>query len=86
MVIVASITSGAIAQTCNPAIDGTYCEENMRRAPPPSTAPGVRTMPGAPFDNAFSITTQDHPATLGAVTFNGDGSRCIGLLRRFSCK
>lgn len=84
-VFVAVAAGSAAAQTCNPAIDGTYCEQNMQRARL-STAPGTRTMPGAPFGNAFSITTQDHPATLGAITFNGDGSRCLGLVDRFKCK
>jgi hypothetical protein len=84
-VLFALAAGSAVAQTCNPVIDGTYCEDNIVRAAQPK-APGVRAMPGAPFGNAFSITTQDHPATLGAITFNSDGQRCVGLVRRFSCK
>jgi len=83
---VAAAAGGAIAQTCNPAIDGTYCQQQMPRAPRPSTAPGVRTMPGIRSGEAFSISADDRPATLGAITFNSDGSRCIGLVRRFNCK
>jgi hypothetical protein len=30
--------------------------------------------------------TQESPATLGAITFNGDGTKCIGLLRRGACR
>jgi hypothetical protein len=85
-VFFAATAGGAMAQTCNPAIDGTYCNEHMQRAPRPSTAPGVRTMTGIRPGEAFSISADDHPATLGAITFNGDGSRCIGLLRRSNCK
>ena len=85
-VFVAAAAGGAIAQTCNPAIDGTYCNEQMQRAPRPSTAPGVRTMTGIRPAEAFSISADDRPATLGAITFNSDASRCIGLLRRSSCK
>jgi hypothetical protein len=27
----------------------------------------------------------DPPATLGAITFSGSGTTCIGLFRRVSC-
>ena len=76
---------GAIAQTCNPAIDGTYCAEQMPRAPRPATAPGVRTMTGIRPGETFSISN-DSPGTFGAITFNSDSSRCIGLVRRSNCK
>ena len=85
-VFFAATVGGAIAQTCNPAIDGTYCGEQMQRVPRPSTAPGVRTMTGIRPGEAFSISADDRPATLGAITFNSDGSRCLGLVRRFNCK
>ena len=82
-VFFAAMAGGAIAQTCNPAIDGTYCAEQMPRAPRPAT--GVRTMTGVRPDEAFSISN-DSPGTFGAITFNSDGSRCIGLVRRSNCK
>jgi hypothetical protein len=85
VVVFAAMAGGAIAQTCNPAIDGTYCQEQMPRAPRPSTAPGVRTMTGIRPGETFSISN-DSPGTFGAITFNGDGSRCIGLVRRSNCK
>jgi hypothetical protein len=85
-VAAAAAAGGAIAQTCNPAIDGTYCGEQMQRAPRPSAAPGARTMTGIRPGEAFSISNDDSPAMLGAITFNSDASRCIGLLRRSNCK
>ena len=85
-VAAAAAAGGAIAQTCNPAIDGAYCGEQMQRAPRPSAAPGARTMTGIRRGEAFSISNDDSPAMLGAITFNSDASRCIGLLRRSNCK
>jgi hypothetical protein len=85
-VFLATTAGGAIAQTCNPAIDGTYCAEQMPRAPRPSAAPGDRTMTGIRPGEAFSISNNDSPGMLGAITFNSDASRCIGLVRRSSCK
>lgn len=85
-VFLAAAAGSAIAQTCNPAIDGTYCQDNMQRAPAPSTAPGVRTMTGIQPGEMFSISNDDNPGMLGAITFNSDGSRCIGLIRRSNCR
>jgi hypothetical protein len=77
------LMSGApgIAQPCNPVIDGTYCAEFSTRRPDisPSRLTPMRSI-------ASDISTgQDQPATLGAITFGGNGTRCIGLLRRGSC-
>jgi hypothetical protein len=36
------------------------------------------------LSNDLSVGS-DPPATLGAITFNSDGSQCIGLFRRMSC-
>jgi hypothetical protein len=85
-VFLVTAAGGAIAQTCNPAIDGTYCAEQMPRVPRPSAAPGIQTMTGIRPGEAFSISVDDRPATLGAITFNSDASRCIGLVRRSNCK
>ena len=82
----AAIAGGAVAQTCNPAIDGTYCAEQMRSAPRPVAAAGSRTMTGVRPGETFSISNNDSPGTFGAITFNSDGSRCIGLVRRSNCK
>ena len=71
-----------IAQTCNPAIDGTYCAEQMGRRPN-AAATASRSNPSLGRE-AFSIVRDNDPATFGAITFSG-GSRCIGLLRRSNC-
>ena len=73
----------AMAQPCNPVIDGTYCGTNM-------SPQGVsRSRPTfAPIESIGSdiLVGQDSdPATLGAITFRGNGTRCIGLLRRGAC-
>ena len=86
VVFFAATTGAAVAQTCNPAIDGTYCAEQMPRALSPATAPGGRTMTGIRPGEMFSISNNDSPGTLGAITFNSDGSRCLGLVRRSNCK
>ena len=73
---------GGIAQTCNPAIDGTYCAEQMGKRPSSAvTTSNPNPSVGGDF---FSIVRENDPATFGAITFSG-GSRCIGLLRRSSC-
>jgi hypothetical protein len=82
LIIVTIIGAEGIAQTCNPAIDGTYCAEQM------SKRPGGATTTSKPNPNLggdfFSIVRENDPATFGAITFSG-GSRCIGLLRRSNC-
>jgi hypothetical protein len=80
--IVAILRAEGIAQTCNPAIDGTYCAEQMgRRSDGASTT--SRSNPSLGRD-AFSIVRDNDPATFGAITFGG-GTGCIGILRRSSC-
>jgi hypothetical protein len=79
--IVTILRAEGIAQTCNPAIDGTYCAEQMRRPGGAATASQPKPNLGGDF---FSIVRENDPATFGAITFSG-GSRCIGLLRRSNC-
>jgi len=93
LVAILLITLGAPGNTqpCNPAIDGTYC------ATQPYSKPGIKTLPpgsttlrsgyAPPIQNLGGDLSpeSDQPATLGAISFSGDGSRCIGLLRRGSC-
>ena len=79
LAIVTILRAQGIAQTCNPAIDGTYCAEQMRR--PGGAATASKPNLGGDF---FSIVRENDPATFGAITFSG-GSRCIGLLRRSNC-
>lgn len=62
---------------CNPIIDGTYCA-TAGSAASPSTAP-IQSL-----SSDLAVGT-DPPATLGAITFNSDGTNCIALFRRMSC-
>ena len=73
-----------IAQQCNPAIDGTYCasQPNSRLDKPVNT--GTHSNPSLGGDFFSSVRGSD-PATLGAITFQSDGTRCMGLLRRSNC-
>jgi hypothetical protein len=66
-------------QTCNPVIDGTYCASQGGPIGPPSM-PRIQSMA-----SDLGIGGGDPPATLGAITFSGSGTTCIGLFRRVSC-
>jgi hypothetical protein len=69
-----------IAADCE-GLPGVHCSADGRMqyvTPVPKLKP-VETLGGA-------FATNTEPATWGAITFNGDGSRCIGLLRRGTCK
>ena len=82
LTIVTIFRAEGIAQTCNPAIDGTYCAEQMSKKPGGAmTTSKPNPSLGGDF---FSIVRENDPATFGAITFSG-GSRCIGLLRRSNC-
>jgi hypothetical protein len=73
----------AMAQPCNPVLDGTYCAEEARRSsnisPRRATFGTIRNI-GDDFPMA-----PDEPGTLGAITFRGNGTKCIGLMRRGAC-
>jgi hypothetical protein len=75
----------AMAQPCNPVIDGTYCAEEAsrraNRATSPTGLPPIRNI----ADDFSPGQDPEQPATLGAITFRGNGTRCIGLLRRGAC-
>jgi hypothetical protein len=71
------------AEPCNPAIDGTYC------ASAPKPLPRAASSTDKRFESlgaSLSASQYDQPATLGTITFRGDGTRCIGLLRRGGCQ
>ena len=38
LIVVAILRAEGIAQTCNPAIDGTYCSEQMGKRPDGTTS------------------------------------------------
>jgi hypothetical protein len=81
----ALLAAAALAQTqpCNPLLDGTYCAEVKR---PASDSPrGVILEPYQSIGRDLSPSYEE-PATFGAITFRGDGTRCIGLLTRGRCK
>lgn len=70
-------------QPCNPVIDGTYCATQPGRSgASQGSSAGFRPIEGIAGD---ILVEQSQPATLGAITFQGNGSRCIGLLRRSNC-
>jgi hypothetical protein len=77
------LAAPANAQPCNPVIDGTYCAEQGGSG---SRLPGARPQ-FAPIQNLGSdiVSAPDQPGTFGAITFRGNGTRCIGLLRRGGC-
>jgi hypothetical protein len=86
MILVSVYGVQAIAGTCNPVIDGTYC------ATQPDSNLSISTSPASPtsFSSIQSLggdlsIGQDQPATLGAITFSGDSTLCIGLLRQGAC-
>jgi hypothetical protein len=76
----------ALAQPCNPAIDGTYCATQTYRAQHGSKA----ASPPTRFDGLGSSLSPppdlNEPGMLGAITFSTDGRRCLGgLLRGVHC-
>ena len=82
------LAAPASAQPCNPVIDGTYCATNSSRSWDRSTGrPTFAPMEtiGDDLSTGADPTGADTPATLGAITFRGNGTRCIGLLRRGTC-
>lgn len=83
LISVVAVRAEAIAQPCNPAIDGTYCAEQTGKRP--SGAATTATQNPSPGDDFFSLVRDNGPATFGAITFSG-GTRCVGILRRSSCK
>jgi hypothetical protein len=66
-------------QPCNPLTAGTYCAS----ANIPTGAPSMPRIQSLSSD--LGIGGGDPPATLGAITFSGSGTACIGLFRRISC-
>lgn len=76
--------TAAGAEPCNPVIDGTYCASQAIR-PPSSNMGSTGGLPT--IENSFGSIGAGigQPATLGAITFQSNGVRCIGLLRRGAC-
>ena len=72
----------ALAEPCNPVIDGTYCATQTIRRDNASRSSGSMLSPIQGI--ATGIGPPDQPATLGAITFRGSET-CIGLFRRGIC-
>lgn len=74
-----------LAQPCNPIVDGTYCAEHMAKSSRPAGSSSLGLTPIRPSGTDF-IYIPEQPATLGSITFRGNGERCVGLLFRGGCK
>lgn len=77
------ITGVRAQQSCNPIVDGTYCSSQGVKA-----RPAVGSSAGLPPVGSIAadiVPDGDRPATLGAITFQGYGTRCIGLMRQSKC-
>jgi hypothetical protein len=87
--VVAVIACGSptTAQPCNPVIDGTYCAEQMpkRSKARAASRPATNMRPIQPIGRSSS-PRQESPATFGGISFSNTGERCVGFMRRGSCK
>ena len=83
-IFIVALSTPGIAQPCNPAIDGTYCASQPNSRLDNSLSASSRSNPSIGSDFFSSVRGND-PATLGAITFQSNGTRCVGLLRRSSC-
>jgi hypothetical protein len=84
LLLLAPSAPSTAQQPCNPVIDGTYCATQPGRS---GASPGSSTRfhPIGGIAGDILADEQSQPATLGAITFQGNASRCIGLLRRSNC-
>lgn len=82
IVLTGILAAPAMAEPCNPVIDGTYCATDMTRRPDVSRS-GSRFAPVQGIARDVGPWS-DQPATLGGITFRGSET-CIGLLRRGAC-
>jgi hypothetical protein len=79
------LATAASAQPCNPVIDGTFCAEaGTRSTASPNPRPTFDTF--QTMGNDLSSPGDLPIGTLGAITFRGNGTRCIGLLNRGTCR
>jgi hypothetical protein len=83
VIAAANVAPGMAQKPCNPAIDGTYCASqgklDLSLPPQPNFQP-IQSLGG-------DLTTpQTQPGTFGAITFQSDGTRCVGLFRRSECR
>jgi|SRR6185503_8583847 hypothetical protein len=81
--VLSVLGTSALAEPCNPVIDGTYCATQTIRRDNSSASSGIRLSPMQGIARDIGPWS-DQPATLGAITFRGSES-CIGLFRRGVC-
>jgi hypothetical protein len=81
--VLAGVGAPALAEPCNPVIDGTYCATQTIRRENDTRSSGVRLSPIQGIARDIGPST-DSTATLGAITFRGSET-CIGLFRRGAC-
>ena len=100
-VAICLVSAAAAAQSCNTLIGGSDCgapSRSSRGGPIDFSKPNIdtdaRTRSGYDMPSSFSgvrpgmgtaLSLGDSPATIGAITFGGGGSRCGGLFRSGSC-
>jgi hypothetical protein len=88
MMTALAFDSPAVAQPCNPVIDGTYCAEQIPKRTTRSrttSQPSAKMQPIQPIRDPSSAY-QDTPGTFGGISFSKTGERCVGLMRRGRCK
>jgi hypothetical protein len=71
------------AQSCNPVIDGTYCATQMPRPSTSLVQSSPIINPVSDFSSAFSMDNE--PGTFAGISFQSNGTTCMGLLRRGAC-
>ena len=81
--VLSVLGTSALAEPCNPVIDGTYCATQTIRRDNSSASSGIRLSPMQGIARDIGPWS-DQPATLGAITFRGSET-CIGLFRRGIC-
>jgi len=71
------------AKPCDPLIDGTYCATQGGRAfSGSSSSVNMGSIQSLSGDLSLG---QDSPATFAGISFSGNNTTCLGLLRRASC-
>lgn len=75
----------AMAEPCNPVIDGTYCASQPPLGDTPTRSSASLTPIQSLTSDLSLAQSREQPATLGAITFQGS-LRCIGLFRTASCR
>jgi hypothetical protein len=82
-ILMTALGTSVDAQPCNPVIDGTYCASLPTKAPNRATGAPQAGSLGAILSSPPGV---GEPGMLGAITFNSEGTRCLGgLLRGVRC-